>query len=57
MFAEVCKAIASISDLNHHPSIELTLYSTDNSIENSAANYGDVSIAFATAVMSSYCYT
>ena len=53
MFAEVCKAIASISDLNHHPSIELSSYATDNSMENSAANYGDVSVALGTAVMSS----
>jgi hypothetical protein len=29
MFAEVCKAIASISDLNHHPSIELASYTVD----------------------------
>ena len=53
MFAEVCKAIASISDLNHHPSIELSSYSMDNSIVNTAANFGDVSIALGTAVLSS----
>ena len=53
MFAETCKAIASISDLNHHPSIELTSYSNDNSMVNSAANYGDVSVALGTAVLSS----
>ena len=47
MFAETCKAIALISDLNHHPSIELTAYS----LENSAAN-NDASQALGTAVMS-----
>ena len=55
MFAEVCKAIASISDLNHHPSIELVSYSTDNSSENNALNYGDVSVALGTAILSSSC--
>ena len=53
MFAEACKAIASISDLNHHPSIELTSYSNDNSMVNSAASYGDVSVGLGTAVLSS----
>ena len=47
MFAETCKAIASISDLNHHPSIEFTSYTVDNSGINN-----DVSQAIGTAVMS-----
>ena len=34
MFAEVCKSIASISDLNHHPSIEYASYTVDTSIAN-----------------------
>ena len=39
MFAEVCKAIASISDLNHHPSIELASYSVDvAAVNNDAMN-------------------
>ena len=37
MFAEVCKAIASISDLNHHPSIELASYTFDTSYANNDA--------------------
>jgi hypothetical protein len=55
MFIEVCKAIASISDLNHHPSIEYVSYSQDNSLANatSTANkvVGDVAIAANTAFM------
>ena len=39
MFAEVCKSIASISDLNHHPSIELASYTIDTpSVNNDAMN-------------------
>ena len=55
MFVEVCKAIASISDLNHHPSIEYVSYAQDNSIANAtnAAGKvaGDVAIAANTAFM------
>ena len=42
MFAETCKAIASISDLNHHPSIELNSYSLDVSAANNTAKQGDL---------------
>jgi hypothetical protein len=54
MFIEVCKAIASISDLNHHPSIEYVSYSQDNSVANATDSgkvSGDVSIATGTAFM------
>ena len=37
MFAEVCKSIASISDLNHHPSIELASYTVDLTTANNDA--------------------
>ena len=37
MFSEACKAIASISDLNHHPSIELASYTVDVSAANNDA--------------------
>ena len=37
MFAEACKAIASISDLNHHPSIELASYTVKKSTANDDA--------------------
>ena len=47
MIAETCKAIASISDLNHHPSIEFTSYTVDSSGINT-----DVNQAIGTAVMS-----
>ena len=40
MFAEACKAIASFSDLNHHPSIELASYTYDNSAANNDAMNG-----------------
>lgn len=36
-FAEVLKAIGSISDLNHHPSIEKASYSLNASVANSVA--------------------
>jgi len=42
MFSEVCKAIASISDLNHHPSIELASYTVDVSTKNDTALMGDI---------------
>ena len=55
MFIEVCKAIASISDLNHHPSIEYVSYAQDNSIANATSTVnkvaGDVAIAANTAFM------
>ena len=37
MFAEVCKSIASISDLNHHPSIEFASYTIDVPTANNDA--------------------
>jgi hypothetical protein len=37
MFAEACKAIASISDLNHHPSIKFSSYTVDISAANNDA--------------------
>ena len=37
MFAEVCKSIASISDLNHHPTIEFASYTVDLSTANNDA--------------------
>jgi len=46
MFSEAVKAIGSMGDLNHQPSIELTSYSQDAP----AANSGDVSVAFNTAI-------
>ena len=57
MFIETCKAISSISDLNHHPSIDLTSYSQNNSIVNStiSGNIGDVSIALTPAYMGTSC--
>ena len=40
MFSEVCKAIGSMSDLNHEPSIELASYTQDVPI----ANAGDSNV-------------
>ena len=37
MFAETCKAIASISDLNHHPSIEFASYTVESATANDDA--------------------
>jgi hypothetical protein len=37
MFAELLKAVGSISDLNHHPSIEKFSYTLANSVANSQA--------------------
>lgn len=37
MFAELLKAIGSLSDLNHHPSIEKYSYTLANSVANSQA--------------------
>ena len=53
MFIETCKAISSISDLNHHPSIDLSSYSQNSSLVNStiSGNIGDVSVALGTAYM------
>ena len=48
MFAEACKAIASISDLNHHPSIEFASYTVDISAANN-----DAMNTLATATMNS----
>ena len=45
MFAEVVKAIGSMCDLNHQPSIEYTSYTQDAPVANS----GDLSIAMNTA--------
>ena len=45
MFAEVVKAIGSMSDLNHQPSIDYTSYSQDVP----TANSGDASVAYTTA--------
>ena len=39
MFAEVLKAIGSMSDLNYHPSIEKASYETASSTAITAANY------------------
>jgi hypothetical protein len=47
MFSEVCKAIASISDLNHHPSIEMASYSVDVSTKNDTALMGDIASTLA----------
>ena len=46
MFSEVCKAIGSMSDLNHEPSIEFSSYTQDVA----AANAGDANVALGTAV-------
>ena len=48
MFSEACKAIASISDLNHHPSIEYSSYTVDVSVANN-----DAMNSLATATMNS----
>ena len=48
MFAETCKAIASISDLNHHPSIDFASYTVEKSVAND-----DVMNGLATATMNS----
>ena len=45
MFSETLKAIGSMSDLNHQPSVELSSYSQD--IPNT--NLGDINIQTATA--------
>ena len=45
MFAEVVKAIGSMGDLNHQPSIDYTSYSQDVP----TANSGDASVAYTTA--------
>ncbi len=46
MYAEVIKAIGSIADLNHHPSIEKTSYIMSASAANTAGNevYGSTAI-------------
>ena len=46
MFSEVCKAIGSMSDLNHEPSIEFASYTQDTPV----ANDGDSSVALGTPV-------
>ena len=46
MFSEAIKAIASMGDLNHQPSIEYSSYTKDNA----DANSGDVSVALNTAI-------
>ena len=46
MFAECCKAVASMSDLNHQPSIEFSSYTQDVP----AANAGDANVALGTPV-------
>ena len=46
MFSEAVKAIGSMGDLNHQPSIELSSYSQDNPVANS----GDISVALGTAI-------
>ena len=50
MFAEACKAIASISDLNHHPSIEYASYTVDVSTKNDTAKKGDLAATLDTTV-------
>ena len=47
MFSEVCKAVASISDLNHHPSIEMASYSVNVSTKNDTALMGDIASTLA----------
>ena len=47
MFSEVCKAVASISDLNHHSSIELASYSVNVSTKNDTALMGDIASTLA----------
>ena len=46
MFSEAVKAIGSMSDLNHQPSIDWSSYSQDTA----TANSGDISIALNTAI-------
>ena len=46
MFSEVCKAIGSMSDLNHEPSIEFSSYTQDVAVVNA----GDANVALGTAV-------
>ena len=46
MFSECCKAVASMSDLNHQPSIEFSSYTQDVP----AANAGDANVALGTPV-------
>lgn len=46
MFSEVCKAVASMSDLNHEPSIELASYTQDVP----AINAGDANVLLTTNV-------
>ena len=45
MFSECVKAIGSMGDLNHQPSIDFTSYTQDAPV----ANAGDISVAFGTA--------
>jgi hypothetical protein len=49
MFSEAVKSVASMSDLNHQPSIEFNSYTQDVPVANS----GDISIALATAYFAS----
>ena len=49
MFAEACEAIASIIDLNHHPSIELASYTVDVSTKNDTALMGDITTTLASS--------
>jgi len=49
MFSEAVKAIGSMGDLNHQPSIEYSSYTQDTAVANTAANVGDVGIGTATA--------
>ena len=49
MFSEAVKSVASMSDLDHQPSIEFNSYTQDVP----AANSGDISIALATAYYAS----
>ena len=46
MFSEAVKAIGSMGDLNHQPSIEYSSYTQDNAVANS----GDISVALGTAI-------
>ena len=47
MFSEVCEAIASISNLNHHLSIEFASYSVDVSTKNDTALMRDIASTLA----------
>ena len=48
MFSECIKAIGSMSDMNHQPSIELSSYTQDNPSTNQIASGGDGAILTAT---------